>query len=350
MSDRFDEDLLDEMAEEPEGKGGHAAFDEFEGADEIEGADEFDDVNEFDEADEFDGPVEFEAMDEFDELDEPGDAFDAEDSADELEEGVTDALEAADADEFWGGLGRALKRVGRGVGKVARVVAPIAKMIPIPQAQLIGRAADIVGKVMADEGDEMDGFDDLADYADDEDSIDALAPAIAGVAIKSALKHHTAAMPRAQRRALVKTVTAATRHLVRKHGPRAVQAMPAIVSHARKVVARKRLPARHLPRVVAQTTRVAARSPRVLRKLASTTHRMRMRHGGRRHHRGLARGIGRTRFRTHGMGTAMSHGGHGSHGSMRRIGVSGSAATCPNCGRRRTMRLHGPIHLTITSG
>jgi hypothetical protein len=172
MSDRFDEDLLDEMAEEPEGKGDYSAFDEF------------------DESDGFEG-LEFDAGDKFDELDDPGDAFDAEESADEFEEAVTDALEAADVDEFWGGIGRALKKVGRGVGKVARVVAPIAKMIPIPQAQLIGRAADIVGKVMADEGDEMDGSDDLADFADDEDAIDALAPAIAGVAISSALKTDT---------------------------------------------------------------------------------------------------------------------------------------------------------------
>lgn len=345
MSDRFDEDLLDEMAEEPEGKGGHSAFDEFEGADELEAADEFDDVNEFDEGDEFDGSSEFEAMDEFDELDDPGDAFEAEESADELEEGVTDALEAADADEFWGGLGRALKKVGGAIGKGARFVGPIAKMIPIPQAQLIGRAADIVGKVMADEGDEMDGFDDLADFADDEDALDAVAPAIAGVAIKSALKHHTAALPRTQRRKLVKTVTAATKHLVRKHGPRAVQAMPAIVSHARKVLARKRLPVRHLPRVVAQTVRAASRSPRVLRKLAQTTHRMRLRHG-RRHHRGMgmARGMGRNRFRTHRTGTAMAL------GTTRHGGLRASGAVCPNCGRRRTMRLHGPIHLTITSG
>jgi hypothetical protein len=344
MSDRFDEDLLDEMAKEPEGKGGHGAFDDFEGGDEFEALDEFDEADEFDGSDEFEGPAEFEAADEFDELEEPGDAYEAEDPADEFEEAVTDALEAADTDEFWGGLGRALKRVGRGVGKVARVVAPIAKFIPIPQAQLIGRAADMIGKVMADEGDEMDAFDELADFADDEDAIDALAPAIAGVAIRSALKHHTANLPRPQRRQLVKTVTAATKHLVRKHGPRAVQAMPAIISHARKVVARKRLPARHLPRLVAQATRAAARSPRVLRKLAHTTNRLRMGRMGRRHHRGSARGLGRTRFRGQGMATGMPY------GSTPHGGARGSSAICPGCGRRRTMRLHGPIHLTITSG
>jgi hypothetical protein len=347
MSERFDEDLLDELAGEPEGKGGHSALDEFEGADEFEASDEFDGSDEFDESDEFEAADEFEAGDELDELDDSGDEYESEDMADEFEEAVTDALEAADADEFWGSIGRALKKVGRGVGKVARVVGPIAKMIPIPQAQLIGRAADIVGKVMADEGDEMDGFDDLADFADDEDAIDALAPAIAGVAIKSALKHQTAALPRTQRRQLVKTVTAATKHLVRKHGPRAVQAMPGIISHARKVIARKRLPARHLPRLVAQATRAAARSPRVLRKLAQTTNRLRMRRTGRRHHRGMARGMGRNRFR--GQGTGMGMGTSMAFGTARRMGTKASGAICPSCGRRRTMRLHGPVHLTISS-
>ena len=81
MSDRFDEDLLDEMAEEPEGKAGHSAFDEFEGADELEASDEFDESDEFDDSDEFEGPAEFEAGDEFDELEEPGDAFEAEEAA-----------------------------------------------------------------------------------------------------------------------------------------------------------------------------------------------------------------------------------------------------------------------------
>src|SRR5580692_6194397 len=139
MSDRFEDDLMEDLMTEPQASG-HAA-------------------DEFDEADQ----VEEEGL-------EAADAYDSAedyDAADELEEAMTDALEAADEDEFFGGFGKILRRVGRTVGSVARRVAPIAKMIPIPQAQLIGRAADLVGKVMADEGDEMDGFDDLADYADD---------------------------------------------------------------------------------------------------------------------------------------------------------------------------------------
>ena len=51
---------------------------------------------------------------------------------------------------------------------MARKVAPIAKMIPIPQAQLIGGAADMIGNVLADEGDEFDALDAMADYAEEE--------------------------------------------------------------------------------------------------------------------------------------------------------------------------------------
>src|SRR5262249_4494154 len=150
------------------------------------------------------------------------DGFDDEDQSDEFEEAMTDALEAEDADEFWGGFRKVLKTVGN----VARRVAPIAKMIPIPQAQLIGRAADLVGKVMADEGDEMDALDAFADFADEEDGFDALAPAIAGLAIRGSLKHRSAHIPRPQRRALVKAVSNVAKQITRKHGSRAVAALP----------------------------------------------------------------------------------------------------------------------------
>jgi len=209
----------------------------------------------------------------------------------------------------------------------------------------------------------LDAFDDLSDFADEEDAIDALAPAIAGVAIRSGLKRHAARLPRVTRRKLVKTVTSAARHLVRRHGPRAVKAMPGIISYARKVVARRGLPARHLPRVVAQATRAAVRSPRVLRKLARATHHMRTGRVGRRHRRGMARGLGgRGRFRGQGLvaqgmgasGTGVSRGRHrrlgaAGHGAAWH-GAAGHGATCAHCGRRRTLRLRGPIHLTISSG
>jgi hypothetical protein len=141
MSDRFEDDLMEDLMTEPH------AVDEFDEADEAEEAEAFEDADELDE----------DELDEGDELEEESYEADAYDSAedydavDELEEAMTDALEAADEDEFWGGFGKILRRVGRTVGSVARRVAPIAKMIPLPQAQLIGRAADLVGNVLADE-------------------------------------------------------------------------------------------------------------------------------------------------------------------------------------------------------
>ena len=120
-------------------------------------------------------------------------------SADEFIEGIASILGADDADEFFGGFKNILKTVGN----VARKVAPIAKMIPIPQAQLIGGAADMIGNVLADEGDEFDALDAMADYAEEEeDGFDALAPAVAGLAIRSALKHKAAQIPRAASRAV----------------------------------------------------------------------------------------------------------------------------------------------------
>ena len=278
---------------------------------------------------------------------------------------MTDALEAEDADEFWGGFRNVLKKVGKG----ARAVAKYAKYIPIPQAQLIGGAADLVGKVLADEGDEMDALDELADFADEEDGFDPLAPAIAGVAIRGALKHKAAQIPRVQRRQLVKTVSTVAKHIARKHGPRALVAVPGIVRHAHNVAVRKGLPAKHLPHLVARGARLALRSPRVLRKFASTGARLRT---GRMGYR--AGGVGRpgrtrygvSRYGAGGYGVGgyapggYGVGGYGAGGKSRAGGVSvggrvsrggkvslgGAGAHCPTC-QRRIYRLRGPITLTI---
>jgi hypothetical protein len=263
---------------------------------------------------------------------------------------MTDALEAADTDEFFGKIGGFLKRVGRGVGKAARFIGPLASAIPIPQAQLIGRAAGLIGNVLADEGDEIDAFEDLADYATEEDAIDALAPAIAAMAIRHGLKHHAAALPRAQRKQLVKTVTAATRHLAHKHGPHAVGAMPVIVAHARHVAQRKGLPAKQLPKLVAHSVRAATRSPRLLRRLTSAGTRLRagqgVRHGRARTRSGAATGYGYTgpgrhRHRRHGHGGALGRSSRGAAGAP--------APVCGACGRRRTLRFGGPVRVTIES-
>jgi hypothetical protein len=144
------------------------------------GADEYD---EFDEADEYD------EVDEIDGYDE----FDAGDDIDSLEDAVADALDAADGDEFFGRLRRLAsgaaniaRRVGRGVGAAARVVGPLASMIPLPQAQMIGRIANVAGRLLADGADEFEAFDELVDGLDDE-AIDAAAPVLAGMVVRRAV-------------------------------------------------------------------------------------------------------------------------------------------------------------------
>jgi hypothetical protein len=355
MSDRFENDLMEDLMTEPHGA------DEFEEADEAGEAEAFDDADELDEAEEFEEGDEFE-----EEGFEAADAYDSADeydTGDELEEAMTDALEAVDDDEFWGGFGRILRRVGRTVGSVARRVAPIAKMIPLPQAQLIGRAADLVGNVLADEGDEFDTLDAVADLAEEEDGFDALAPVVAGIAIRGALKHKVASLPREHRKQLVKTVAAATRHIARKHGTAAAVAAPAIVRAARTIVLRKRLPVSHLPRIVKGVTRVALRSPRTLRKLVRIGSRLRAMspHGHRRHHHGyrryyrMRRGYGGLAPAAAGIGAT----GTGTGGSVARLGSGGRIKVggvghrtlrggCPSC-HGRAFRLSGPVTVTIQS-
>jgi hypothetical protein len=358
MSDRFEDDLMEDLMAEPEGRS-HAA-DEFDDPMDDPLDDPMDDAMDDPLDDPLDDPM-------GDPLDDPmggdpmGDPLDdpAGDPMDELEEAVTDALEAEDADEFFGGFRNVLKTVG----KVARKVAPIAKMIPIPQAQLIGGAADLIGNVLADEGDEMDAMDELAEFADEEEAFEAFAPAIAGLAIRGALKHQAAHIPRPQRRQLVKTVSAATKHIARKHGPRAVVAVPGIVRAARASVVRRQLSAKHLPHAVRRAARVALRSPRALRKFAKAgarlrTGRMGYRMGGV-HRRGRTRyglrgytpgGFAPSGYRIDGkprMGRVPA-GGRWSHGGSAYRAGGAPGAYCPNC-RRRSFRLRGPVTITIES-
>src|SRR5271165_376472 len=138
MSQPLDEELFDDLAE-PEGP---AHFDE---ADELEdladplGADPVDPFDPFDP---------FEMADAGD-----GVEFDAAEVMDELEDAVAEALEADDADEFLGNLWKGIRSVAK---KVAPIVSQVAPLLPIPGAGLIGKAADIVGQVAADEADELD--------------------------------------------------------------------------------------------------------------------------------------------------------------------------------------------------
>jgi len=331
MTENYDDDQLEDLLENaPEGH----AMDELEAGDDEADSDELED-----------------SLEEFgdDELEQAMDGLESEDGADELEDAMADALEAEDADEFWG----ALKRIGKTVGKVARAAKPFAGLLP--GGALIGTAADILGNLADDEADEMDALEELADLAEEEDGWDELAPHVATVAIRHALKHQAARLPKASRKKLVKTVSAVTRHIARKHGARAVAAVPAIVEHARKIAVRRRIPAKHLPALVARTARAAVGSPRVLRKLAVASSRLRT--GGvgghrHRHHRGRRRhGVagfgGTTTGFGAGDGLGVSRGGR--RRRRRALGLGGAAAGgCAHC-QGRVFNLAGPVTLTIRS-
>jgi hypothetical protein len=319
MSDRFEDDLMEDLMAEP--------MDEFDEAEEADAAEDSDEFDEFEESDEFD--------DSADEMD----SFEGEESADEFEEGVTDALEAEDADEFFGGFKNILKTVGN----VARKAAPFASLVPIPG---VGAAANLIGSVLADEGDEMDALEDLADYADEEEGFDALAPAVAGLAIRAALKQKAARIPRVHRRKLVKTVSAVAKRIARKHGARAMVAVPGIVRSARHVLLRKRLPVKHLPHLVARAARLAVRSPRALRKFARVGAHLRT--GRMAHRAGGLRTRGRTRYGVGALGAASRSRATGALSRAGSLGGSAGGAVCPTC-QRRTYRLRGPVSVTIRS-
>jgi hypothetical protein len=326
MSDRLDDDLMEDLMDEAEGPA-HArhAFDEA------------DEMSEFDEAD--------------DEMEDEGDEFstDEGDSLDEMEEEVADALEADDTDEFFRRLRNIARRVAPVIGRIARTVAPIASAIPLPQAQLIGRAAGLIGRVMADEGDEFDGIDELANLAEEEeDGIDAAAPLVAGLAIRGAMRG-AARLPRPVRRQLVRAATTATRQIARRQGPRAAAAaLPGVIRQARRVVTRRRLPAQRLPQIVRQTAARVAQSPQLVRRMAQVASRVRSAGGA----------MPRQRLRGGYTGGGYTSGGYGGSGTAPRVGRAGvgpgyyrgGGGVCPHCARRRTFVMHGPVRLTITPG
>jgi len=279
MNQPLDDDLFDDLAE-PEGR---AHFDE---------ADELEDLAD---------PHGADPLDPF-EMGDAGDGveFDAAEVMDELEDAVAEAL---DADEFLGNLWKGIRSVAK---KVAPIVSQVAPLLPIPGAGLIGKAADIVGQVAADEADEFDAFDAMIDIADEADSFDAAAPIAAALAIRKAVPNVAARMPPQQRKQLVKAASVATRHIAQRHGTAAAAAVPAIVRHARRVAVQQGVPARQLPHLVRRTAARVARSPQLVRRFARASAAMRTAPG-------MAGGMG-----WEGPGTWTASGMAGGIGSRRR--------------------------------
>jgi hypothetical protein len=271
-----------------------------------------------------------------------------------MEDAVTDALDADTADEFFGKLRGILK-------KVAPFVSKIAPLLPIPGAGLIGKAAEVIGNVAADDADEMDALDGMIDVADEAEAFDAMAPVAAGLAIRKAVPK-AARIPRPERKQLVRATTAAARHIARRHGPRAAVAVPAIVRHARKIAVQTGAPVQQLPQIVRRIAAKVARSPQLVRRFANAATRMRTAPGmpARAGYRG-----GRYRWPTSGYGPRWGYapGGYyegrvarpatGRYGARYARPYSygygpGGGAWCANCGSR-SVTLQGPVRITVES-
>jgi len=300
MSQTFESDVMDELSYDAAEGPAQMRYDEFEEFD--AGEDEFEEFS--------DG---FEEMDEFAEADQ----YEATDVLDAMEDAVADALGADDTDEFLRRLRRGIRSVARVarrvapvVGRIARTVAPIASAIPLPWTQAIGRVAGVVGRVMADEADEFEALDEMFDLAEDEEAIDAAAPVIAGLTLRSSMPG-VSRLPRATRRQLVRSVSRSTQMLARRQGPQAVRAIPRVVQSVQRTARRRRLPARALPQAVQRAATQVARSPRLVRQ--------------------LARPVVPAR----------------APGGIARSGIARDGAVCPTCGRHRIYTLRGPVRLII---
>jgi hypothetical protein len=186
--------------------------------------------------------------------------------------GEADPLQADDSDEFLRRVSRGLRsaanmarQVGHGVGQAARGVGPIASAIPQPQH--VGQVARIAGRLLADGADEFAALDEMLAFAEDEPAVDAAAPVIAGLTIRTIMPR-AARLPRTTRRELVRSVSQATRTLARRQGPQAARAVPRVVQAVQRTAQRRRMPAQQLPQAVSRTTARVVRDTNLVRRLA----------------------------------------------------------------------------------
>lgn len=206
-----------------------------------------------------------EGVGEFEDYGEEGAELGAEES---MEAGLAYALGAEDTDEFFRRLRAGLRRVRGVVGRVARVAAPIARLIPHPAAQIAARGLGLLSNLRAEgacEDEAMDAFAELA--AHDESAV----PVAAGIAARALIRARGAQLPVPLRRAIVRGVTAAARTLVQNQGPRAVRALPRIVQSVRRTAAIRRTPVRAVPALLRRTAANVARNPRLTARLARPT-------------------------------------------------------------------------------
>jgi len=253
--EEFDDFEEDEFLEEDEGLEG--AEDYFEG----------DEFSEFDEADEYE---DIEAFDEFE------DAYEDDEAEDMLDSAMAYALDAEDADEFFKKLWSGIKRVGRGVvkvarkaspiiGRIARVAAPVLSAIPHPYAQIAGTAAGLLSRLRAEGATEEEALEAFAELAvRDPRAI----PIVAGLTARTVLKRQGARLSYPARKKAVKDAKAAAKMLVRKRGRTAIRALPKIAKSVKRTAAVKRTPVAARIKIVKRTAAKVARSSRLTRNLS----------------------------------------------------------------------------------
>jgi hypothetical protein len=265
MTETFEEELMEDLGyEEAEGAADMLEeAEEFEEYDEAE--DEFEAEEEFEEAEEdmFEEEFEEDEAEEFEE--DEAEEFEDYGEEDTFEEAMVYALGAEDTEEFWKRLKRAFRKVKKVVGKVARVAAPVAKLIPHPYAQIAAKGLRLIGKLRAEgasEEEAIEAFAELAVYDE------AAVPIVAGLAARSIIKRKGARMPKAARRRIVKNMTKAAKTLTYKRGPKAIRALPPIVKSVKRTAKIRRTPARVVPKIVYRTAKNVSRSANMTKKLS----------------------------------------------------------------------------------
>jgi hypothetical protein len=201
-----------------------------------------------------------------------------EDDFDETDEDTLDtvvafALEADD--EFLPQLAKKIwdnrKAIAGAVGKVARAVGPVASAIPLPQAQAIGAAAKLAGRVLPFEAEsDAEALDIVAEMA--KRNPPAVLPLVTGLAAKSLCGRRGPMMSMAARKGVAKDVRQAATALIKKHGS---AGPPALAALAKRINAAARGKTASPTKKAAVTKRVAvkaaASSPSMAQSLANRT-------------------------------------------------------------------------------
>lgn len=350
--DAFDTDVMDDLAyDAAEGPAmGSPVYDSYE--DEFEDefdayeddesdyiSDEYESSFEDDSGDEYEDEFDEEGFDVSDEYEDEGyDEFDAidayeDDMMDAFADALADALDAEDAEEFWKRIRSIARKVVRGVrkgarvvGKVARTVAPIAKLIPLPQAQAIGQIASVAGRLLADGADEYEVLDAMIDMAEEYDAFDAAAPVIAAAALrKTTPRLRRASKP--VRRSAVKAVSQSVKTLARRQGGKGARAAVRVA----RIVGRRPIPVRAIAPAVKRITPKLVRTPARVRKLARPLSPM------------------RARRVVMGSGVRIAPRPIPLRTSLRRRPRGLASGRCLACGSTKKFRMRGPVTVTLRS-